>query len=185
MEGNLQVAPGAILEAGYDFTIPGHNNPIDVTFTSPEVTFTNVTCANGTALTTGTITVPTQTATCNSTNGGAWYPSGDQSSPLVYQGSLSVPDICKGLTSTWPTAGPSPRASANQPGDYAGQARSAWPMDRHGGVRYATRMQLSAEERLLAQAQAVGARSAPASRSLATGSRGDTRDSVTQSGCAD
>jgi hypothetical protein len=25
-----------------------------------------------------------------------WYPSGDQSSPLVYQGSIAVPDLCFG-----------------------------------------------------------------------------------------
>ena len=32
----------------------------------------------------------------NSTNGGDWYPSGDQSSSLVYQGSITVPDLCNG-----------------------------------------------------------------------------------------
>jgi hypothetical protein len=38
--------------------------------------------------------MPTQSYT--STNGGNWYPSGDQSSSLVYQGSISVPDVCNG-----------------------------------------------------------------------------------------
>jgi hypothetical protein len=96
MEGNLQLAPGATLKAGYDFTIPGNNNSVFVTFTNPEVTFANVTCVSGATPATSTITVPMSTQTYNSTNGGNWYPSGNQSSPLVYQGSISVPDICNG-----------------------------------------------------------------------------------------
>lgn len=95
MEGNLQLAPGATLKAGYDFTIPGNNNSVFVTFTSPAVTF-NVKCANGMTPATSTITVPMPTQTYHSTNGATWYPSGDQSSSLVYQGSISVPDICNG-----------------------------------------------------------------------------------------
>ena len=31
-----------------------------------------------------------------SLTGSQWYPSGDQSSPLVYQGSAAVPDLCGG-----------------------------------------------------------------------------------------
>jgi len=96
MEGNLQVAPGGTLKAGYDFTIPGDNNPVTVTFTNPEVTFTHVKCASGAAPTTSTITVPMPTQTYTSTNGGNWFPSGNQSSSLVYQGSISVPDVCNG-----------------------------------------------------------------------------------------
>jgi trimeric autotransporter adhesin len=96
MEGNLKVAPGATLMAGYDFTIPGDNNSVTVTFTNPEVTFTNVTCASGATPTTSTITVPMPTQSYTSTNGGDWYPSGDQSSSLVYQGSISVPNVCNG-----------------------------------------------------------------------------------------
>ena len=95
MEGNLQVAPGATLKAGYDFTIPGDNNSVFVTFTNPEVTFA-VKCANGMTPTMSTVTVPMPTQTYNSTNGGSWFPSGDQSSSLVYQGSISVPDVCNG-----------------------------------------------------------------------------------------
>ena len=95
MEGNLQVAPGATLKAGYDFTIPGDNNSVFVTFTNPKVTF-NVKCVNGMTPTMSTITVPMPTQTYNSTNGGNWYPSGDQASSLVYQGSISVPNVCNG-----------------------------------------------------------------------------------------
>lgn len=29
-------------------------------------------------------------------NSSAWYPSGDQSSSVVYQGSITVPDVCSG-----------------------------------------------------------------------------------------
>ena len=96
MGGNLKVAPGSTLQAGYDFTIPGDNNSVYVTFTSPEVTFTEVTCANGATPTSSTIAVPMPDESYNSTSGGAWYPSGDQSSSLVYQGSITVPDLCNG-----------------------------------------------------------------------------------------
>jgi hypothetical protein len=95
MEGNLHLAPGATLKAGYDFTIPGDNNTVNATFTSPEVTF-DVTCVSGATPTMSTVTVPMATTTYTSTNGGDWYPSGDQSSPLVYQGSISVPNLCGG-----------------------------------------------------------------------------------------
>jgi hypothetical protein len=105
MEGNLKLAPGATLKAGYDFTIPGNNNPVNVTFTSPEVTFTNVTCANGATPTTSTVTVPMPDQSYTSTNGGQWFPSGDQNSPLVYQGSISVPDICGGADVSFQNGG--------------------------------------------------------------------------------
>ena len=95
MEGNLQLEPGATLRAGYDFTIPGNNNPVTVTFTNPEVTF-NVKCTNGMTPTMSAITVPMPTQSYTSTNGGQWFPSGNQSSSLVYQGSISVPDVCNG-----------------------------------------------------------------------------------------
>jgi hypothetical protein len=37
--------------------------------------------------------MPTTTFTISDS---AWHPSGDQHSPLVYQGSVSVPDVCAG-----------------------------------------------------------------------------------------
>jgi hypothetical protein len=40
-----------------------------------------------------TVTMPTQTYAVTSDQ---WYPSGDQHSPLVYQGSVVVPDLCGG-----------------------------------------------------------------------------------------
>jgi hypothetical protein len=95
MEGNLQRVPGATLNAGYDFTIPGNNTSVFVTFTNPAVKI-NVKCANGMAPRTSTVTVPMPTQTYKSTNGGSWYPSGDQKSSLVYQGSITVPEVCNG-----------------------------------------------------------------------------------------
>jgi hypothetical protein len=104
MEDNLQLAPGATLNAEYDFTIPGNNTSVFVTFTNPAVTF-NFNCANGMAPTTSTVTVPMPTQTYNSTNGGSWYPSGDQKSSLVYQGSISVPDLCSGAKVSFQNGG--------------------------------------------------------------------------------
>jgi hypothetical protein len=94
MEGDLKVSPGAVLMAGYDFTIPGSHPADTVQLVNASVTF-QAQCASGPGggtivvfLSGGPITVPQ--------NSSAWFPSGDQSSPLVYQGSVAVPDLCGG-----------------------------------------------------------------------------------------
>jgi hypothetical protein len=93
MEGNLHVAPGTTLSVGYDFTMPGSHPAANVTFTATSVVF-QVACVGSSQ--TGTLTVPIAKATYGDPAGSpSWYPSGDQSSGLVYQGSLVVPDtIC-------------------------------------------------------------------------------------------
>jgi len=94
MEGNLLVSPGTILKAGYDFTVPGNKASFDVTVSGPSVRFT-VRCASGAVPTASTFTVAMATSSYAVTNS-QWYPSGDQSSPSVYQGSTAVPDLCHG-----------------------------------------------------------------------------------------
>jgi hypothetical protein len=97
MEGDLKLAPGTTLKVGYDLTVPGLSSPVNVTVTNPKVTFTNVHCASGATPTQSSFTVTMPNATYNVTTT-AWYPSGDQSSPLVYQGSILVPNLCPGGT---------------------------------------------------------------------------------------
>jgi hypothetical protein len=94
MEGDLKVSPGTTLKAGYDFTVPGNNTSFSVTVTNPQVVFA-VACVSGMApsASTFTVTMPTQSYAVPDSQ---WYPSGDQSSPLVYQGSIAVPDLCGG-----------------------------------------------------------------------------------------
>jgi hypothetical protein len=94
MEGDLKVSPGTVLRAGYDFTIPGSHPADTVQFANAVVTF-HAQCGTGTGggtivvvLSGNSITVPP--------NNSAWFPSGDQSSPSVYEGSLAVPDLCSG-----------------------------------------------------------------------------------------
>jgi hypothetical protein len=94
MEGNLKVSPGTVLMAGFDFTIPGSHPEEMVLFVNPMVVF-QAQCPSGAdagtimvGLVSELITVPQ--------NSSAWYPSGDQHSPLVYQGSTIVPDLCQG-----------------------------------------------------------------------------------------
>lgn len=94
MEGDLKVTPGTTLMAGYDFTIPGNNSTLSVTVNNPQVVFT-VRCVSGASPSQSTLTVPMATTSYTVTNS-AWYPSGDQHSPLVYQGSITVPDVCGG-----------------------------------------------------------------------------------------
>jgi hypothetical protein len=94
MEGDLKVNPGTTLKIGYDFTLPGNSNTYNVVVANPQVTFT-VRCVSGAAPSSSTLTVnmPTQAYAVTNQN---WYPSGDQKSPLVYQGSIAVPDLCGG-----------------------------------------------------------------------------------------
>ena len=93
MEGNLQIHPGDALRAGFDFTMPGSHPGATATFSSGYVLLL-VKCADGSTppltiqLTPQTITDPAGSS--------SWYPSGDQSSPPVYQGALTAPDLCAG-----------------------------------------------------------------------------------------
>lgn len=94
MEGALTVPPGTQLSAGYDFTLPGAHPATTVVFTNPQVSFV-ATCPNGAAGGAFTVTMPNATYT-DPAGSSAWYPSGDQHSPLVYEGSISVPNLCNG-----------------------------------------------------------------------------------------
>jgi sugar lactone lactonase YvrE len=94
MEGNLHLSPGTTLEAGYDFTMPGSHPGATVNFIGAEVTFAWK-CVSGAG--SGNLAVPMANQSYTDTqSSSAWYPSGVQSSSLVYQGSTSVPDVCSG-----------------------------------------------------------------------------------------
>ena len=94
MEGNLKLSPGATLQVGYDFTMPGNHPAAAVSFTGATVTFA-WRCVSGPE--SGVLVVPiTDRSYTDGHNSPAWYPSGDQHSSLVYQGSVSVPNVCGG-----------------------------------------------------------------------------------------
>jgi len=94
MEGALKVSPGKKIKAGYDFTLPGNNKPFTVMFSEGKVVF-QVKCVSGKPPLepTFTVTLPNQSYAVTNAN---WYPSGNQSSPLVYQGEREVPNLCSG-----------------------------------------------------------------------------------------
>ena len=94
MEGNLQIHPGDTIKAGYDFTMPGAHAPAQVTVDNASITM-GVTCGNGTAPPPITFALPVQTYS-DPAGSPSWYPSGDQASAAVYQGSLTAPDLCAG-----------------------------------------------------------------------------------------
>ena len=94
MEGNLKVWPGTTLAAGYDFTVPGNNASLSLTVVNPQVVFA-VGCVSGAIPSQPTLTVPLPSQNY-SFSGSQWYPSGDQQSPLVYPGSVTVPNLCGG-----------------------------------------------------------------------------------------
>jgi hypothetical protein len=81
-----------MLRAGYDFTLPGNNKSLTMTVSAARVSFT-VICVSNAVPSVSTLTVPLRARTYQIT-GSQWYPSGDQSSSLVYQGSISVPALC-------------------------------------------------------------------------------------------
>jgi len=94
MEGDLRVIPGATIKAGYDFTLPGNNKPWTVSFTEGKVVFA-VRCVSGAtpSAPTFTLTLPAQNYSVNNAN---WYPSGERSSSLTYQGAIAAPNLCGG-----------------------------------------------------------------------------------------
>ena len=94
MEGDLKIAPGTTLLAGFDLTAPGNSSTFTVTINSAKVVF-NVRCVSGAAPTQATLTVSIPSISYKVTGSG-WFPSGDQHSPLVYQGSIVAPDACRG-----------------------------------------------------------------------------------------
>jgi hypothetical protein len=94
MEGNLIVTPGTTLEVGYDFTIPGSHPATTVTLANTQVVFQGA-CTSGGAAVTITMPIATQSYV-DAANSSSWYPSGDQHSPLVYEGAVAVPDLCGG-----------------------------------------------------------------------------------------
>jgi hypothetical protein len=92
MEGDLKVSPGKPIKAGYSFTLPNNKSPFTVTFTNGKVVF-KVQCASGAKPSKSTfeINFPNQSYLVTNQN---WYPSGEQSSPLVYQGETAAPPLC-------------------------------------------------------------------------------------------
>jgi hypothetical protein len=89
---------GSVVRAGYDFTVPGPDTTTVIVSNAFEQL--TISCANGKTPTVSSIMVPmptvTYTAPFQQSNG--WVPSGDQSSPLTYEGSFTLGDYCSGGT---------------------------------------------------------------------------------------
>jgi hypothetical protein len=94
MDGDLKVSPGTKLDVGYDFTVPGNHASFSLTVSTPRVVFA-VACLSGATPSARTFTVAMPSRTYRVTSD-QWYPSGDQTSLLAYQGSSAVPDLCHG-----------------------------------------------------------------------------------------
>ena len=94
MEGDLKLSPGTTLQVGYDFTMPGRHPTATVSFIGSNVTFA-WSCVSGPG--SGVLVVPmADQSYADEENSPAWYPRGDQDSSLVYQGSIAVPNVCRG-----------------------------------------------------------------------------------------
>ena len=103
MEGDLKLDPGATIRAGYDFTIPGNNSTKNVTVSNAKLTLT-VRCVSGAAPSQSTLVINMGSAPYVVPDS-KWYPSGDQKSTLVYQGSVVVPNACAGGKVRFDTGG--------------------------------------------------------------------------------
>ncbi|MHB8452412.1 MAG: hypothetical protein ACYDAQ_18465 [Mycobacteriales bacterium] len=96
MEGALVAQAGDYLSVGYDFTIPGAHPDTTVTILHPVMTFPYRCAANGPVVGSFEPTLPDLTSIDDPAGSSNWFPSGDQNSSLVYQGVISVPDVCHG-----------------------------------------------------------------------------------------
>lgn len=94
MEGDLKVAPGETLKAGFDVTMPGGHPETVVTVIDAHLDF-DANCVSGTGGGPFSVLIPNEqyTIAADETD---WVPSGDQHDDLVYQGSIQVPDLCNG-----------------------------------------------------------------------------------------
>jgi hypothetical protein len=89
MEGNLRAAPGSLLRAGYDFSMPGTHAAADISFVDGQVVF-NAACANGASA--GSLVVPLADSSYSVPAGsGARLPANP-----AYEGQITVPDLCNG-----------------------------------------------------------------------------------------
>jgi hypothetical protein len=96
VEGNLVVSPGQSLQAGFAFNMSAQHPTTTVYFLNAKVTF-QAQCA--TSAGGGTIVVPTPAPSQGymlTKNGGGWVPTGSQSDPASYEGSIVVPNLCSG-----------------------------------------------------------------------------------------
>jgi len=102
MEGHLQVAPGATLKAGYDFTLPGNHNSLTMTVSAAQVTVA-VSCVSGATPSASTFTVTMQAQAYQVTND-QWYPAA--SSPVLSstRGRPPCRTCAAAAPWTWPTA---------------------------------------------------------------------------------
>jgi len=95
MEGNLPINNGDKVLAGFDFTMPGQHPGATVTFSNTTVTVF-YSCDSNPGL--GLSFVINNFGTLSYTdpnNNNHWFPSGNQQSPSVYQGSF-VTHLCGG-----------------------------------------------------------------------------------------
>lgn len=95
LDGNLQVNPGATLEAGYDFQTSGHHPAARVSFSHANVSF-NASCASGPGNQVIRVHLARGSYIEPANDGGNWYPTADQSSLASYEGSATVPNLCAG-----------------------------------------------------------------------------------------
>ena len=95
-DGPLSVAPGTVLGGGYDFHAA--NDPaFTLTTYAPTITLSSIKCADGKPPTQSSLTIAMSNGSyfspANSPDG---IPTGDKAAAAGFQGSIVIPNICRG-----------------------------------------------------------------------------------------
>ena len=95
MEGEQRLKPGTEIKGGWDFKITDfHTTKWNVTFAEGRIIFRHVACEKGETPLKELLEIPLPKEVYNSVFINEWFPSGEQSNALVYQGKATIPAIC-------------------------------------------------------------------------------------------
>ncbi len=95
MEGEQRIKPGTEIKGGWDFKISDfHTTKWNVTFAEGRIIFRHVACEKGEKPLKELLEIPLPKEIYNNVLINEWFPSGEQSNALVYQGKATIPAIC-------------------------------------------------------------------------------------------
>ena len=95
MEGEQRIKPGTEIKGGWDFKISDFKTTKwNVVFAEGRIIFRHVACEKGEAPLKELLEIKLPEETYNNVFINEWFPSGEQSNALVYQGKATIPAIC-------------------------------------------------------------------------------------------
>ncbi|PYT10450.1 MAG: hypothetical protein DMF51_18390, partial [Acidobacteria bacterium] len=85
--------PGTTVNVGYDFSLPGNKSTVTVVVGAPHFAAFSLRCASTPTVTPFAVPLTSQAYTVT---GNGWTPNANPKSPLTYQASFTVPNVCGG-----------------------------------------------------------------------------------------